>query len=342
MPVHAFTIEELNIQIKILQEQIAALQNQLNELQEEEVANVPEEDKEEVVITQTAYIFTQNLRYGDTSTDVRNLKACLRSDPIVYPEGLATGYFGPSTKAAIIRFQEKYADEILKPLGLPKGTGFVGNSTRAKLNAICGFSSISKSTMPQEKPIMPKAKEELKTKIEPQAKPDNTTLDLCANVTCSVCHYCTSGKCVVRPDGYNDCGEGCQRCLSGSCQDYNQICITGFYGDRSEVCGNDQCKTIPNPNWKPIEFPKIENTPKTKGPCEGVDARDYYPGGYPDPRDRDFEKKYKCWKYLDALIQQDLENNPQLRKELQKVQQMPTYIPPQSLPKGSGEINPLK
>ena len=54
----------------------------------------------------------------------------------VYPEGLVTGNFLSLTKAAVIRFQEKYAPEILAPLGLEKGTGYVGLMTRNKINSL--------------------------------------------------------------------------------------------------------------------------------------------------------------------------------------------------------------
>lgn len=54
----------------------------------------------------------------------------------IYPQGLVTGYFGPLTQAAVIRFQERFAEEILKPLDLQNGTGFVGPSTRDKINQL--------------------------------------------------------------------------------------------------------------------------------------------------------------------------------------------------------------
>jgi len=88
--------------------------------------------------TPTGYTFSTNLTVGSTGTDVTNLQTVLKSDASVYPEGLVTGYFGALTKAAVVRFQEKYAASILTPLGLTAGTGNVGASTRAKLNALYG------------------------------------------------------------------------------------------------------------------------------------------------------------------------------------------------------------
>ena len=52
----------------------------------------------------------------------------------IYPEGLVTGNFLSLTQAAVIRFQEKYASEILKPLGFEEGTGYFGPATRAIVN----------------------------------------------------------------------------------------------------------------------------------------------------------------------------------------------------------------
>lgn len=86
----------------------------------------------------TIYVFNANLRMGMRGDAVRNLQTVLATDAMVYPEGLVTGYFGPLTRAAVIRFQEKHAAEILIPVGLTRGTGFVGASTRAKLNMMFG------------------------------------------------------------------------------------------------------------------------------------------------------------------------------------------------------------
>lgn len=86
----------------------------------------------------SAAAFTRNLKRGTQGDDVRLLQQILLGEG-VYPEALLTGYFGKLTEAAVVRFQEKYANDILKSVGLTKGTGFVGPSTRAKLNAPPGF-----------------------------------------------------------------------------------------------------------------------------------------------------------------------------------------------------------
>ncbi len=99
--------------------------------------------------TSTCPKFERNLRYGMSGEDVKCLQEILFKEG-VYPEGKITGYFGPLTKKAVIKFQEKYKEEILSPWGLEKGTGFVGETTRAKLNAILGLTSTIISTSPCE------------------------------------------------------------------------------------------------------------------------------------------------------------------------------------------------
>ena len=99
----------------------------------------PETGKREKAIAEkNPTIFNTSLKYGDRGQKVRQLQECLAKYKDVYPEGDITGYFGLKTRAAVIRFQEKYADEILAPSGLKKGTGRVGPSTNTKLNELCG------------------------------------------------------------------------------------------------------------------------------------------------------------------------------------------------------------
>lgn len=93
--------------------------------------------REKFIKKEPAFQFKSNLKVGSQGEEVRELQKCLAGDLEVYPEGEITGYFGEKTKAAVINFQEKYKDEILKPLGLEKGTGEVLKVTRNKLNEVC-------------------------------------------------------------------------------------------------------------------------------------------------------------------------------------------------------------
>tara|TARA_Y100000310_G_scaffold345762_1_gene469552 strand:+ start:1600 stop:3609 length:2010 start_codon:yes stop_codon:yes gene_type:complete len=81
--------------------------------------------------------FTRDLKKGSQGTAVRDLQECLARDSEVYPEGIVNGVFGNLTKKAVTAFQEKYASDILQPVGLSRGTGTVGPSTRAKLRQVC-------------------------------------------------------------------------------------------------------------------------------------------------------------------------------------------------------------
>jgi len=80
-----------------------------------------------------------SLMQGQRSTDVKYLQMFLKSQgTAIYPEGSVTGFFGPATFRAVVRFQEKYASELLAPQGFTKGTGFAGKSTRVKIDKLMG------------------------------------------------------------------------------------------------------------------------------------------------------------------------------------------------------------
>lgn len=117
--------------ISQLQEQIKALQIQLNQMQAELKATKVELEEVKAEIR-----FTKILRKGMSGDEVRQLQEFLKSFSDIYPEGLVTGYFGQATERAVKKFQEQNAEDILNPSGLTQSTGIVGRATIAKLNEL--------------------------------------------------------------------------------------------------------------------------------------------------------------------------------------------------------------
>lgn len=85
----------------------------------------------------SGFKFTQTLQSGSNGAEVKKLQECLAQDQEVYPSGTISGNFGQETKAAVIKFQEKYRDDILTPNSLTSGTGKVAGATIKKLNEVC-------------------------------------------------------------------------------------------------------------------------------------------------------------------------------------------------------------
>lgn len=97
-----------------------------------------------VVSAASACSWPRDLKVGMTGDDVRALQMFLNSDSSTQVSANGTGSpgnettkFGSKTKAAVVKFQEKYFNEILAPNGRTKGTGIVGPSTRSILMSLC-------------------------------------------------------------------------------------------------------------------------------------------------------------------------------------------------------------
>ncbi len=119
-------IQELLAQIENLKKEIAKVQAQIQAILAQKEGGV------------SCLKIENNLYLGlSNNQEVKCLQEFLKSQgPEIYPEGLITGNFFALTKTAVIRFQEKYASDILVPSRLEKGNGFVGYLTRQKINEI--------------------------------------------------------------------------------------------------------------------------------------------------------------------------------------------------------------
>jgi peptidoglycan hydrolase-like protein with peptidoglycan-binding domain len=159
-PAFAVTVEELLQQIQQLQQQLNQLMAQYQQLTgQAPAAGVPAACQ--------GVTFTRDLKLGMSGADVKCLQALLNQDPATRvaesgpgSPGNETTYFGPKTRAAVIKFQEKYAAEILTPVGLTAGTGYIGAKTRAKLNALLQAGAVVTPPAPVFEPMKVKVAED--------------------------------------------------------------------------------------------------------------------------------------------------------------------------------------
>jgi peptidoglycan hydrolase-like protein with peptidoglycan-binding domain len=87
--------------------------------------------------TSISAVFSKTFKKGMRGDDILRLQKLLATDATIYPEGDATGYFGPATERAIQRFQAKYGI-VSSGTALTTGYGAFGPSTRAKMQEVFG------------------------------------------------------------------------------------------------------------------------------------------------------------------------------------------------------------
>ena len=126
------TRAEILAKIAKIQALIADLKKQLAALTGSPSQNATANQSSTFSCTQ----ITKNLFYGMANDpQVKCLQEVLKSQGYAVS---ASGNYDAATKTAVALFQQKYAGEILAPYYLTRGSGNVGNATRAKMNQIIG------------------------------------------------------------------------------------------------------------------------------------------------------------------------------------------------------------
>ncbi|MBD3207974.1 MAG: hypothetical protein GF370_00785 [Candidatus Nealsonbacteria bacterium] len=200
---HYQTASSIREMIQKLQQQIAALEKQLAEAEKGGSA--------------WCYNFSSDLKYGDKGNAVKALHQALEKKGFSIPDDEeGNNFFGPHTASAVTGFQQKFKKEVLTPWGLTNGTGFVGETTRAKLNNLFGCDS--------QAPSKPGEGETPK-------KPEETP----APALWSWNHCSLSNKCKA---GEGDCDKNSE-CLTGYCA-HN---VGANYG---QTAGMDVCEQKPD------------------------------------------------------------------------------------------------
>ncbi len=120
-------LADIMAQIQALEAKLKTLETQLNNQQ----------------TISWCYNFDANLGVGSSGNDVISLQTALSKEG--FSVGV-TGSYDENTASAVSGFQEKYAAEVLAPLGLQYGTGYVGPSTRNKLNSLYGCNQVGSGT----------------------------------------------------------------------------------------------------------------------------------------------------------------------------------------------------
>lgn len=132
---YSFTVSITGKDSQIDQTLIQKLLDQIESLKKQIADLMAQQQGDSTTQINTCSKINNNLSLGMTGSEVICLQTFLKNQGTgIYPSGYITGNFGSLTRNAVIKFQEKYASEILAPFGLSSGTGYVGSQTRIKIN----------------------------------------------------------------------------------------------------------------------------------------------------------------------------------------------------------------
>lgn len=135
-PVKALTEQEKQELILQLQQQIALLTQQLQQMLAQQGTTSG--------IAGWCHTFNRNLGVGDktcagdSDIEVASLENVLIHEGLITQHSGDCVYFDNKMAVAVSAFQEKYKNEILTPIGLSNGNGYFGARTRSKINLIYG------------------------------------------------------------------------------------------------------------------------------------------------------------------------------------------------------------
>lgn len=118
----------LSAQIQALLNQINALKAQILLLIQQQAGGGNGNATTTLPFPPGCFAFNRDLRHGDDGDDVRDLQRSLASDPTILTADLVTGFFGPKTEKALMKFQKKF--------GI-RSTGFFGPQSRGHFRDNC-------------------------------------------------------------------------------------------------------------------------------------------------------------------------------------------------------------
>ena len=150
-------IAALLAQINVLRTQLAVLVKQVIDLGGYASTTEPYHEDKQATSTVSARVclpFTRSMSLGMRGNDIKAVQQVLVTLDSTFPKDAVTGFFGPKTRDAIKRLQQKS--------GVVVPNGFIGTTTAQMINRFCsgvssqstgtGTSSISNATSSSDTP----------------------------------------------------------------------------------------------------------------------------------------------------------------------------------------------